>query len=200
MMDGNKKEKVGLWSSFSHFFVVDKSMALVVLSRALSRCRMAPSARFSSDITSVPSWRSEMAAVARTDKRMLFAPLQERSVLVCEGVDIVPLLQTTTTNDMHFLGSKSEEAPHPFNMQSSEKIARQDLLHTCFLNSKGRFLFDAFLFVDRSAPDSPLGNPTRVFIDCESSRADDLMEHLKMRIIRKKVKVSLSLHLFVLIL
>lgn len=137
-------------------------------------------------------WKDLLKNVAESKKQATFASLEDRSVLVCEGPDIVSLLQNTTTNDMRFITALSEEAPHPFDMQSPEKIARQDLLYTCFLSNKGRFLFDAFLFVDRSAPDSPLGHPTRVFIDCEASSSEELLDHLQMRIIRKKVKVCFS--------
>jgi hypothetical protein len=92
--------------------------------------------------------------------------LTHRSIISVSGSDTVKFLQNLVTADVRTLES-----------------AR--CLYTTFLNSKGRFLADAFLYAGQ-----PLASgDSAVLIDCASAHVKALLAHLNMFRIRARVNV-----------
>lgn len=88
-------------------------------------------------------------------------------LFLCRGRDSLSFLQNLTTNDTRRL-----QQAH-------------DAQHTCFLNQKGRTLFEASLSL---ATSSSAGDP-HVLVDVAASQAADLLAHLKRARVRAKVDI-----------
>jgi folate-binding protein YgfZ len=92
--------------------------------------------------------------------------LTKRAVFEISGTDRIDYLQGLATNDI------KKDSP---------------LIYTCFLNSKGRFLFEAFVYKTDKA----------VFFDVPNLSVEIVNKFLKFYKIGKKVEIQQRLDLFV---
>jgi folate-binding protein YgfZ len=91
----------------------------------------------------------------------------DRAALAIRGRDALTFLQNLTTNDTRFL-----KTPH-------------DAQHTCFLNQKGRSIFEAALVLSStSKPEEP-----HLLVETAAEQAPDLLAHLKRSRVRAKVEL-----------
>lgn len=91
--------------------------------------------------------------------------LKDRAVLKIQRESCTEFLQGLITNDMNLLSS-------------------QKCIYTMLLNSKGRVLFDAFIYKTES--------PDEVLMECSSEISDAVIKHLKVYSLRKKIDVVRS--------
>ena len=90
--------------------------------------------------------------------------LRSRAVVRVQGSESMDFLQGLMTNDM-------------------EHLEHQSSLYSMFLNTQGRIMFDTFV-VKRNA--------TEYLIDCDHHLAENLVKHLKMFKVRRKINISLQ--------
>ena len=90
--------------------------------------------------------------------------LKTRAVVRVQGSESKDFLQGLMTNDM-------------------EHLEYQPSLYSMFLNTQGRIMFDTFV-VKRSA--------TEYLIDCDHHLAENLVKHLKMFKVRRKIDITLQ--------
>ncbi|XKL59915.1 hypothetical protein PGB90_000931 [Kerria lacca] len=90
--------------------------------------------------------------------------LHNRSLVKLSGEDIRSFLQGLITNDVNILYNKKVNS-----------------LFTFFLNSKGRILYDVLLLKK---------NDHEILLDCDLSIKNNLLRHLKIHRLRKKVDIE----------
>lgn len=91
----------------------------------------------------------------------------QRSIIRVSGDEVTSFLQGLITNDVNHLNAPSSNAA----------------LYTMFLNKPGRVLYDAIVFRCKSKENA-------VFIDCDRRIDMQLVKHLKMFRVRKKVDID----------
>ncbi len=90
--------------------------------------------------------------------------LKSRSLIKLQGADTLPLLQGLITNDVaHF-----ESRP---------------AIYALFLNNQGRVLWDTLLY------HCPAQGEHLTFVECDTSIKNNLIAHLKLFRLRKKVEI-----------
>lgn len=96
--------------------------------------------------------------------------LLKRSLIRCTGTnnEASNFLQGIITNDMRL-------------------FSEQNCIYTLFLNKLGRILYDSIIY---KLPAT--NNEEKFLIECDASIADNLMRHLKLYRVRRKVDISLS--------
>lgn len=90
--------------------------------------------------------------------------LKSRSLIKLQGPDTLPLLQGLITNDISHLETRPS-------------------IYALFLNNQGRVLWDALLF------NVGEGSDAQTFLECDSSIKTNLIKHLKVFRLRKKVDI-----------
>ena len=98
--------------------------------------------------------------------------LLKRSLIRCTGTsnEASNFLQGIITNDMRL-----------FN--------EQNCIYTLFLNKLGRILYDSVIY---KLPTKTAMDEEKFLIECDAAIADNLMRHLKLYRVRRKVDISLS--------
>lgn len=96
--------------------------------------------------------------------------LLKRSLIRCNGTnnEASNFLQGIITNDMKL-------------------FSEQNCIYTLFLNKLGRILYDSIIYKLPAMTDEE-----KYLIECDASIADNLMRHLKLYRVRRKVDISLS--------
>ena len=94
------------------------------------------------------------------------AKLKERKLVRVNGRDTTKFLQGMITNDMNRFQNDACK-----------------IMFTMLLNSRGRVMFDAFLYAVPDEPDC-------YFLECDSYSIDSVIKHLKMYKLRAKVNIS----------
>lgn len=89
--------------------------------------------------------------------------LHTRALIRLTGDDIFTFLQGLVTNDMYSLNSNGHS------------------LFTMFLNNKGRVLYDSLIYRKTEQ---------ELILECDSTIRDNLMKHLKMYRVRKKIDIT----------
>lgn len=92
---------------------------------------------------------------------MTIINLQSRAIIEITGFDKKNFLQGLITNDVN-------------------KASSRDLIYSCMLNSKGRFLYDFFIFESED----------KLLLDCDISRRDDIIKKLNFYKLRSKVEIK----------
>lgn len=89
--------------------------------------------------------------------------LPSRSLIRLSGDEVQPFLQGLITNDINTLNENGKA------------------LFTFFLNNKGRVLYDSLLYRKTD---------NELFVECDSSVRDNVIKHLKIFRVRKKVDIE----------
>ena len=93
----------------------------------------------------------------------LFTRLLDRSVLEISGKDARRFLQGLVSNDI-------------------EKVSEERAIYGAFLTAQGKYLHDFFI--------TTIGS--RLLLDCEASRIEDLYRRLKIYKLRSNVKIIIT--------
>ncbi|CAG9807846.1 unnamed protein product [Chironomus riparius] len=98
--------------------------------------------------------------------------LLKRSLIRCTGTnnEASNFLQGIITNDMRL-------------------FSEQNCIYTLFLNKLGRILYDSIIY---KLPTTTNTDEEKFLIECDTVIADNLMRHLKLYRVRRKVDISLS--------
>lgn len=91
--------------------------------------------------------------------------LLDRTVIEITGSDRKQFLQGLITNDIL-------------------QLEPQEMLYSCMLSNKGRFLYDFFIFCDQ--------DNEKIYLDCASKRADEIAKKLSFYKLRADVVIKLN--------
>ena len=103
----------------------------------------------------------------------IIVPLTQRNIVSVRGPDATKFLQNLTSQDMRI-----------FDNEKPERAA----VNACFLNPKGRVLFDAMIVKPQLAGQN--GDEVEYWIDVADLDTQDLMLHMKKYALRKKIAVE----------
>lgn len=107
---------------------------------------------------------------------VLAEKLENRSVIELRGDESIDFLQGLITNDIHHLTN---------SMKSSVQLPG---IFAMMLNTQGRVLYDVFIYRHKTSP-------SNLLIECDSRISDDVVKHLKIYRVRKKIDINLSINM-----
>jgi len=110
--------------------------------------------------------------------------LTNRTAIDVKGVEAADFLQGLITNDIHHLTTSGSGTDVISEEEEAGTTLRRSL-YSLFLNTSGRVLFETLIIAGND------GDGERFLIDCDREVGKNLLKHLKMYKLRKKIDMKL---------